>query len=146
MKKFLLLLIIPITIIIIVMKPSKIYLTDKYYNKGNFIKKDSLSTIKNDSYILYTFNPFCSFPKPCEDVFKSFMTKYKIDMIYMPFSSFKKTDLYKKIKYAPSVIIVKKGKIVSYLDANSDNDIEKYQKENVFTTWIKNYIYLEKAK
>lgn len=144
MKNFLALLIIPIIIIIIM--PNKIYLTDKYYNEGKFIKKNSLSTIKNDNYILYTYNPFCSFPKPCEKVFKSFMIKYKIDIISMPFSSFKKTDLYKKVKYAPSVIIIKKGKAVAYLDASSDNDIDKYQDEQAFTAWIKNYIYLEKAK
>ncbi len=144
MKKYLLLLIIPI-IIIIVIKPNKLYLTDKYYNEGNFIKTTDLSTVKNDNYILYTYNPFCSFPKPCEDVFKSFMNKYKIDMISMPFSSFKKTNIYKKVKYAPSIIIIKKGKIIAYLDASSDNDTEKYQDEKTFTNWIKKYVYLEKS-
>ena len=36
----------------------KIYLNDKYYNNGNFIKVkgNALSNINNENYILFTYN------------------------------------------------------------------------------------------
>ena len=52
----------------------------------------------------------------------------------------KKTYLYKKVKYAPSVIIVKKQKIIAYLDAEKDEDMDKYQDEKEFEKWLKKYI------
>ena len=60
------------------------------------------------------------------------------------FDDFKKTTFHKKIKYAPSVLVVNKGKIIAYLDANSDDDLEKYQDVNKFEDWISKYIYFSK--
>ncbi len=59
------------------------------------------------------------------------------------FDEMKESYLYKKVKYAPSVIIIKKGKIIAYLDADKNADLDKYQNEKVFEKWIKNYIYLK---
>ena len=72
------------------------------------------------------------------------MEKYKIDILSIPFNDFKNTNYYKTVKYAPSIIIVKNGEIVSYLDANSDKDLDKYQNTDKFINWLKEYIYLEK--
>lgn len=141
MKKYI--IVIVTTLIIIALRPNKIYLTDKYYSRGKFIDNIDISTIKTENYILYTYNPYCSFEIPCEDIFKKFMKKNKIDIISLPFSKFKSTYLYQKIKYAPSIIIINKGKPIAYLDANSDKDTEKYQDEKVFETWVKKYIYLK---
>ena len=72
------------------------------------------------------------------------MTKYKIDFLSIPFDEFKKTDFYKSVKYAPSVIIIENGNIISYLDANSDIDLEKYQDVNKFEEWLNNYVNFSK--
>lgn len=146
MKKYIIIAIVITLTLIIALKPDKIYLTDKYYNEGKFVEDIDISTIKSENYILYTYNPYCSFETPCEDVFKSFMEKNKIDIVSLPFSKFKNTYLYHKIKYAPSIIIVKNGKVVAYLDANSDKDTQKYQDEKIFETWIKKYIYINNDK
>ena len=122
----------------------KIYLNDKYYNKGEFKKIKNLSNLDNDNYILFTYNNYCDLAIPCENIFKDFMTKYKIDFLSMPFEEFKKTEFYKTIKYAPSIVIIKKGSIIAYLDANSDEDLEKYQDVNKFEEWLNNYIYISK--
>lgn len=121
----------------------RFYLEDKYYHKGDFIKIDSRSfeNIKNESFVLFTYNNYCSMAKPCEEIFKEFMKKYKIDFLSMSFEEFKNTDIYKSVKYAPSIIIIEKGKIISYLDAESDEDLNKYQDINEFEKWINNYVY-----
>lgn len=120
----------------------KVTLDNKYYNNGEFINVNSeeLSSLEDDSFILYTYNNYCAFAKPCEDVFKEFMTKYKIDFLSIKFEDFKNTKYYNKIKYAPSIIIINKGKIISYLDPNSDDDLNKYQDFNDFETWLTKYI------
>ena len=104
----------------------KITIDKKYYNTGEFINvsNDKLSTLDKENYILYSYNSYCAFQVPCEDVFKEF----------------KKTKFYKKIKYAPSIIIIKEGNIVAYLDPNSDDDIDKYQDANKLEEWIKEYV------
>lgn len=122
----------------------RFYLSDKYYNKGEFIlvSGDELEELENDNYILFTYNNYCSMEIPCEDIFSEFMEKYKIDFLSIPFVSFKETTFYKEVRYAPSVIVVKRGKIVAYLDANLDDDLKRYQDVLEFEKWISNYIYL----
>ena len=124
----------------------KFYLNNRYYNKGEYIdiNKKELKRLKNKSYILFTYNNYCTMSTPCENVFKEFMNKYKIDIVSIPYEEFKDTKFSKTVKYAPSVLIIQKGKIISYLDAESDEDLSKYQNEEDFENWIKEYIYVKK--
>lgn len=123
---------------------SKIYLEDKYYNENEYIKVKSNQISKKENFVLFTYNNYCSLQVPCEDVFEEFMKKYDIAFLSIPFEEFQDTYLYKTVKYGPSVIVVNKGKVVAYLDANKDEDIEKYQDVDKFKEWISNYIYLKK--
>ena len=127
-------------------KDNRFYLEDKYYNNNEFINIDanSYNDYKNDSYILFTFNNYCNLPIPCEEIFKSFIEKNNIAILYIPFEEFKNIDLYNHVKYAPSIIVVNKGKMVAYLDAEKDDDLIKYQDENAFEEWISKYIYIKK--
>jgi len=122
----------------------RLYLSDKYYNKGEFIDVKNLNNLDKDTYILFTYNPYCNLPISCEEIFESFMKKYNIDFIKIPFSEFKETNYYETIKYAPSIIIIKNKEIIAYLDANADKDLNKYQKLEEFESWMDNYIYFGK--
>ncbi len=144
MKKIILLIVI--FLLVGCSNNKEFYLTDKYYNNGDYISVLASDIKDNDSYILYTYNNFCILPVHCENIFKEVMEKNKIDVLSIPFEEFKNTSFYKKVKYAPSVLIIKNGEIVAYLDANSDNDLEKYQDTTKFEEWLKNYIFLEKDK
>ena len=121
----------------------KFYLNNKYYNEGKFIRVENIEKLKKDSYILYTYNNYCTFDKPCENIFKTYMEKYKIDFVSIPFEKFKKTSLYNEVRFGPSVLIIKDGKIITYLDANKNSDKNKYQDEKEFEEWINKYIYLD---
>lgn len=123
----------------------KFYLDNKYYGDGEYIEVESSDIRKNnDSYVLFTYNNFCTLAVPCEDVFEKFMKENDISFLSMPFDEFKDTYLYDTVKYAPSVIIVHKGKVVAYLDAENDDDLKKYQDTLEFKDWLSTYIYLEK--
>lgn len=150
MKKVIL---ITITILIILTgcsqkEVTKVYLSDTYYQNNAFIPLTSidLSNLRDDTYLLYTYNNYCTLDIPCESIFESFMTEYNISIISIPFEEYKKTTFYKKVKYAPTIILVNKGKIIAYLDANNDDDLAKYQDITAFTNWISSYIYLSNTK
>lgn len=144
MKKYILIF---ITIIILTgCSNNAIYLEDNLYNNNEFISIDSTS-INNKldtTYLLYTYNNYCSMKIPCENIFKSVMEEYNISMYSISYKDFKDTYLHDTVKYAPSVIIVDKGEIISYLDPNSDEDYDRYQDTNSFTKWLKKYIQLKR--
>lgn len=147
-KKIIVFIILFITILglFIYSQNKKIYLSDKYYDSSEYINvtKNEIDNLKKDNYLLYTYNSYCVFKVPCDSIFKKVMDKYNISILSMPIEEFKKTKYYNKVKYAPSVIIVKHGRIKGYLDANSDDDFNKYQNEKEFEKWLSKYIYLKK--
>ncbi len=148
MKKILVLLIAILVILTGCDRKEKFYLDDKYYGDYKFIDVDNnkIDKLQKDkaSYMVFTFNPYCQFQKPCDEVFEAFMKDYNISIYNIPFAEFKETELYKHVKYAPSVILINKGKVVAYLDANKDEDLDKYQEVKDFKEWVERYVYLEK--
>lgn len=138
-------LITGILIVLPINRKDKFYLSKESYGKGEFtsINNEEIENILNNdgSIVIYTYNNYCSLPVSCEEVFKSYEKKYNISFYSISFENFKNTSLYKTVKYAPSVIIVRDGNIVDYLDASDDEDLQKYQNELKFERWINNYIY-----
>ena len=126
-------------------KEEKFYLDDKYYGRKEFIEIDEkeYENIKNESFILYTYNNYCNLPKPCHDVFENYGKEKNIAIVSMPYEYFKKTKLHDDVRFAPSVIIIKNGKIIDYLDSEKDEDLDKYQDEKAFGKWIEKYIELK---
>ena len=103
-----------------------------------------VESLENESFLLFTYNSFCGMAKPCEEVFDAVLKKNKIDYISIPIESFRKTKYHDTVKLAPSFLIIKDGKIVSYLDAENDDHIKYYQNEDDFEKWLSNYIFLSK--
>ena len=143
-----LLLIGIITFVLMNNKSDKFSLEDKYYGTGEFIdvsNSELENIIKNkENFLLYTYNNYCSLPIPCDSIFGSVMKEYGFNILQIKFSDFKETNLYKKVKLAPSVLIFKDGKLIEFLDAESDNDLKKYQDKEEFKNWLNNYIELKK--
>ena len=150
-KSIIKVIVIIISIIILtflgyICKKEKFYLEDNYYTYD--MKKVSYSDInklekEKKSFILFTYNPYCSLKIPCDKIFEEYAKNKNITILTIPFDKFKKTEYYKTVKYAPSVIIINKGKIITYLDAEKDKDIKLYQDTNKFGNWIEKYIKLK---
>ena len=150
-KSIIIAIVIIISIIILtflgyICKKEKFYLEDNYYNYD--MKKVSYSDInklekEKKSFILLTYNPYCSLKIPCDKIFEEYAKNKNITILTIPFDKFKKTEYYKTVKYALSVIIINKGRIITYLDAEKDNDIKLYQDTNKFGNWIEKYIKLK---
>lgn len=150
-KSIIIVIVIIISIIILtflgyICKKEKFYLEDNYYTYD--MKKVSYSDInklekEKKSFILFTYNQYCSLKIPCDKIFEEYAKNKNITILTIPFDKFKKTEYYKTVKYAPSVIIINKGKIITYLDAEKDKDIKLYQDTNKFGNWIEKYIKLK---
>lgn len=144
----LLLILSSITFIILENKSiDKFYLDNKYYNTNNFINvtSDDINALLNQkaTFILFSYNNYCSLPISCHDIFEQAIKENNISILKISFEDLKKTKLYKKVKLAPSVIIIKNGKIIDYLKADKDSDLEKYQNTKSFTDWLNKYIILK---
>ena len=61
----------------------------------------------------------------------------------IPYDELSLVKSFSKIKYAPSVVIVRDGRVFKYLDANSDEDLNKYQDVEEFENWVKKYINIK---
>ena len=150
-KSIIIVIVIIISIIILtffwyICKKEKFYLEDNYYNYD--MKKVSYRDInklekEKKSFILLTYNPYCSLKIPCDKIFEEYAKNKNITILTIPFDKFKRTEYYKTVKYALSVIIINKGRIITYLDAEKDNDIKLYQDTNKFGNLIEKYIKLK---
>lgn len=148
MKKIILLVLVILSMTGCIKENNKFHLNDEYYNDGKLVDIDNkeLTNIlkSNDSFILFTFNPYCNFKVSCENVVENFSKNNNITIFKIPFEEFKSTKLYNTIKYAPSIILINKGKIETYLDPNKDEDSIKYQEEKALKDYIEMYIDTKK--
>lgn len=150
MKKILILLTFLIIITGCKNNNKKFYLDDEYYDNGSYIEitKEKLDELQNNksSYLIFTYNSYCTFKVPCDNIFEEVMKKYNISIYSMPYELMKQTFIHDKVTYAPSIIIINKGNIVTFLDPEKDDDLNKYQDANEFEKWLGEYIYLNKEK
>ena len=150
MKRIITILIVIFSILVLVgcdkEKDSKLYLDSKFYDKSEYIKinAEEFDKLEDKVYVVYTYESFCKLRIPCEQIFKEVMDKYNLTFYSLFVQEAQKTYIADTVRYAPSVIIIKNNKIVAYLDANSDEDLDKYQDSEQFEKWLGEYIHLEK--
>ena len=115
-----------------------IFLKSKFIN----VKNEDIEKLKEEkkSFIVFVYNNYCLLETPCDEIFKKVMDKYNISFLYLPYEEMKKTFIYDDVKLAPSVILIKEGKIVTYLNTESNDDLPKYQDADEFEKWLTSYI------
>ena len=123
---------------------SKFSIEKEYYKESKFInvKSEDIEKLKEEkkSFIVFVYNNYCLLETPCDEIFKKVMDKYNISFLYLPYEEMKKTFIYDDVKLAPSVILIKEGKIVTYLNTESNDDLPKYQDADEFEKWLTSYI------
>lgn len=143
MKKFI--IIIMCLLLTACTNSSKFSIEKEYYKESKFInvKSEDIEKLKENkkSFIVFTYNNYCILETPCDEVFKKVMDKYSLSFLYLPYEEMENTFIYNEVKMAPSVILIKEGKIVAYLDAESDEDLPKYQDVDEFDKWLNSFIF-----
>lgn len=78
---------------------------------------------------------------------KEFIEKYAEDAgirVYrMMFSDVKESSLYEYVKYYPSVVLISKGKVLTWLKADEDEDADKYNDYESFKAWMERFVAAE---
>lgn len=124
----------------------KFYLNQEFYETdGEFINitSDDFKDLNFQNYILFVYNNYCVFSVPCDEIFKQYMEENNINFLSMSYEEFKNTKLHSTVQYAPSILIVHNWKIVDFLNAEDNEDTDKYQSVEEFWNWISNYIYID---
>lgn len=90
------------------------------------------------SFVLYVSLPICTGDAAkFKEYVLDFQRKNHVSFYYLTSDYVKDTSLYETVKFFPSVITYKDGKIVNYLKYDSDEDKEFYKSYNGFEKWFK---------
>ena len=141
MKKIIVLILVSI---LLVGCNGKIKLEDKYYKRSEFIDVDHSKVndlIKSkESFVVFIYQPMCTMSSEFEELLDEYMDIRKISIYKMSFSDMKKTSLKDTVRFYPSFIIFKDGEVVDFLDADSNEDTNRYKILKAFKEWIESYI------
>lgn len=126
----------------------KFSLDEEYYEASEIIELD-LNTYEKQleekkSFLLFVYQPLCVTSDAFEKIVKEFSTTYQLTIYQMPFSLVKESNL-EKIQYYPSFVIFHEGEIVDFLEADKEEDKDRYQKLDAFYNWVTNYVTIEKS-
>ena len=145
MKKVLLGIIL--IIFIVGCTQEKFALTDKYYDNPSFeeINQTELKELEKskESFLIMVYTTGCFSCMDFEKVLNDFTTENNLQVLRINITDIKNTKLANKIKYTPTLVIYRDGKVYQYLDANSDKDTEYYKSTTNLKTWLDGYILLE---
>ena len=89
-------------------------------------------------FVLYVSLPICNGDAAkFKEFVLDFQHKNKVSFYYLTSDYIKDTSVYETVKYFPSVIIYKDGKIINYLRYDSDEDKEYYKSYDGFSKWLR---------
>ena len=90
------------------------------------------------SFVIYVSLPICNGDAAkFKEYVLDFQRKNNVSFYYLTSDYIKDTSLYQTVKYFPSVIIYKDGKIINYLKYDSDSDLEYYKSYSGFERWLR---------
>ena len=120
------------------------YMEDKYYGTSVFneIKADELIGLieTKESFAIFIHQPLCSTSYEFNKILVRFAEENKISFYKISFDEMKKTNMYNDVKYYPSFAIYKEGELIDFLDAESDEDLNRYKDKEEFEKWFHSYI------
>jgi len=106
------------------------------------IKKDDYERMISEkkSFVVMTDKPDFYTTADMRERMASFPEDMQFKYYWIMWSEAKESSIHDYVKLVPSVVIVRKGEVVDYLDADSDDDTSKYNEAQALQGWIKSYI------
>lgn len=146
MKKVLL-LILSLVLINGCTKKEAIYLDEDYYEKSEFVElenQDLLDLEKNkESFIIVVYNRNCLGSADFTQVVEKYLEENQIKIYKIQGKNVNQTKIEKKIKFYPTMVMYRDGKIIDFLDAQSDKDTLYYQDIESLNEWITKYVKMK---
>lgn len=121
------------------------YLDDKYYGNNEIYEigiEEFNNLISNkESFGIFVYQPACTTSAEFEQVLYDFFKQNNMSIYKIKFSDiYEHTDF---LKFYPSFIIYRNGKMVDFLEADKDKDLKYYQSVNGFKEWFTKYVILK---
>lgn len=125
----------------------RFYLEDKYYKEPKIIKikKEELKKLEanKESFLVLVNNSSCTASLTFCQILDKVLKNNQLIIYEISFSNIKETALFDYVKFYPSIAIYKKGKIVSALDAASEEHLPYYNTVEGLTDYITKYVILK---
>lgn len=115
-------------------------LSEEFYGQGELksITATEFAELveRQQSFVVIARMTVCPAEFPLKSVAKQFALENEVVVLDLVEEEFKETELAQEIKYLPSAAIYRGGKMIAYLDAAEDADIEYYQTAEGFAKWL----------
>lgn len=94
------------------------------------------------SFGLFVSQPSCQASVDLQQHLDEFTTSHSLRFYEISFSNLKDSDIITELRFYPSFAIFHNGKVVDFLEANSDVDAPAYTSVDGFTDWFTKYVKL----
>lgn len=115
-------------------------LSEEMYEEGKFeeltaTEFEELVAAKKSSVVILHM-VVCPAEFPITDVAKQFARQEGVTIYGLTEEEFRKTELAEIVKYLPSAVIYREGRLVDFLDAEADEDLEYYKTVDGLKEWL----------
>lgn len=121
---------------------SEFYCSSKCYLELKDISVDEYNemTDAGKSFVVVVDQGGCTTADRIKEYAERYSNKRFFEIFKIMFSDIKKTNLGEKVKFYPSVAVISKGKVITWLRADSDEDSAAYNSYEDFEKWMNRFI------
>lgn len=127
----------------------KTTLSSEYYTQAEIknISIDKLRTLVSEqkSFAVFVSQPDCRTADDLRRILGEFTEQYQLTVYEIAFSELKQSDLAPDVKYYPSFIIFRAGKVKAFLHADSTEDSAAYNSFEGFSDWFQKHAKLPQS-
>ena len=137
-----------------VFDPSETELDAEYYCEGTceeefteLSKEDYEDLIKKKkSFVIFVDQSGCDGADRLRKFSSDYFSENGVKIYKMMFADLKETTLHEKVKYYPSLVVIRKGNVRAFLRADSDEDADAFNQYGSFIDWVNQHVLLKSLK
>ena len=143
-----LVVVVALTVVLAVVlnRPQTFRLNDEYYGTAQIteISADELNQLvaERRSFVVLVYQNMCSVSANFEAMMQEFVGAENLSIYKIRFSVLEDTALGESVKFYPSLAIYHDGELVDFLEANADEDTERYKDQAALRQWLTAYVQL----
>lgn len=136
-----------LSVTILIFRDSRVVLSAEYRGDGGVgtITIDELRTMTEEkkSFLLFVSQPECKTAEKLREILQELISEYPIQIFEVSFSELKESGLANEVRFYPSLIVYRQGKVADFLDANDSADTEAYNSLDGLRAWLTNVVILD---
>ncbi|MBQ6487238.1 hypothetical protein IJI89_02310 [Candidatus Saccharibacteria bacterium] len=134
--------------------PAETELDAEYYCEGTCegdfteLGKDEYEDLikKKKSFVIFVDQNGCDGADRLRKFSNDYFPESGVKVYRMMFEDLKETTLHEKVKYYPSIVVIRKGNVRAFLRADSDEDAGAFNQYGSFIDWVNQHISLNSLK